>query len=81
MLANFHLSHFETAQFNRTYVSVGGSGFCFAISLGRLTVHSLREYSGYNQSSNSGSNPKNDCGGGVFIVGNPKVRNDMFDPK
>ena len=72
MLANIHLSHFESAQFNGTYVSVEGSGFCFGIFLGKLSANQ-------NVFSQQPA-PTNDGGGGVFIVGNPKMRNDMIDP-
>ena len=58
-----------------------GFGFHFGIFLGKLTTHSLREYSGNDQSSNILSHPTNDCRGGVFIGGDPKVQNDRFDPK
>ena len=72
-LANIHLSHFESAQFNGTCVSVEGSWFCFGIFLGKLST---------NQKLVSHQPaPSNDGGGGVFIVGNPKELNNMFDPK
>ena len=56
---------------------MGGFWFCFGVFLGSLTSLSLREYS----SSSLGATPPNDYGGSVFVVGDPKVQNDWFNPK